>query len=284
MYILPSAKPCQYLRELWYYFLKANASRKVSVLTGIVWQTKPTNNVVTTVWNQLVLFPIPLDVSVIPHVFHVANVTKDSSVINMATALLLDSAPACTVLIMKSIPTTIILAMKTVVLQHLVVLHQLLFNLDACVKKDSFETELAVSCSQLVIIDLSWWSQLAFVFFQLKWTFLGKCVEYANCGCPNANEEFLSCGNQCKEPTCDDDKSTATCPTVCERRCQCKTGYVRATNGQCVRKVSFWSFLPKVLARIKFCLAQNFNETYEKTRVLSIWNRMCWKRILERLW
>ena len=63
----------------------------------------------------------------------------------------------------------------------------------------------------------------------------GKCVEYANCGCPNANEEFLSCGNQCKEPTCTDDKSTATCPTVCERRCQCKTGYVRASNGQCVR-------------------------------------------------
>lgn len=63
----------------------------------------------------------------------------------------------------------------------------------------------------------------------------GRCVEYANCGCPNANEEFLSCGNQCKEPTCTDDKSTATCPTVCERRCECKTGYVRASNGQCVR-------------------------------------------------
>ena len=129
-------------------------SRKVSVLIGIAWQTKPINNVVTTVWSQLALFPIPLDVSVIPPVFLGANVTRDSYVINMVTVLLLDSAPACTVLIMKSIPIIIIHVMKTVVLQHLAVLHQLLFNLDACVKKDSSVTELAVSCYVLSV--LSW--------------------------------------------------------------------------------------------------------------------------------
>ena len=120
-------------------------SRKVYVLTGIVWRTKPTKNVVTPVWSPLVLFPIQVDVSVIPLVLLAVNVTRDLYVINMVIALLLNIVQVCIALIMKFTQITIIHVMKTVVPQSLVVLPQLLFNLVACARKALSEITLAVS-------------------------------------------------------------------------------------------------------------------------------------------
>lgn len=116
--------------------MTVNAFKKASVLTGIVWRTKLIKNVVTTVWNPLVLFLIPLDVSVILPVSRDVSVTKASSVINMVTVSLLDNVQVSTALIMKFIPITIIHVMKTVALLSMAVLLQLLFNLVACAKKD----------------------------------------------------------------------------------------------------------------------------------------------------
>ena len=76
-------------------------------------------------WNQLVLFLIQLDVSVIPPVNHVVNVMKDLSVISMVIVLPLDSVQVCTAKKMKSTLIATIHVMKTVVQQHLDVLLQL---------------------------------------------------------------------------------------------------------------------------------------------------------------
>ena len=100
-------------------------SRKASALTGTVWQMRHINNVEMHAWNQLVLFLIQPDVSVIPPVNHVVNVMKDLSVISMVIVLPLDSVQVCTAKKMKSTLITTIHVMKTVVQQHLDVLLQL---------------------------------------------------------------------------------------------------------------------------------------------------------------
>jgi hypothetical protein len=105
--------------------MTVNASRKASVLTGTVWQMKHTKNAEINAWNRLALFPIRLDVSVIPPVNHDVNVMKDLSVISMVIVLPLDSVRVCTAPIMKFTLITIIHVMKIVVQQHLVVLLQL---------------------------------------------------------------------------------------------------------------------------------------------------------------
>ena len=106
-------------------FQKVNVSRKASVLTGTVWQMRHTKNAEINAWNRLVLFPIRLDVSVIPPVNRDVNVMKDLSVTSMVTVLPLDSVRVCTALIMKFTLITIIHVMKIVVQHHLVVLLQL---------------------------------------------------------------------------------------------------------------------------------------------------------------
>ena len=61
-----------------------------------------------------------------------------------------------------------------------------------------------------------------------------KCVEPIQCGCSGRTQEWLECGNRCREPTCDNDKVGEKCPDDCERTCQCKTGYFRNDDGECV--------------------------------------------------
>lgn len=102
--------------------MMVNVSRKASVPTGTVWQMRHTKNVEINAWNQLVLFPIPLDVSVIPLVFHAVNVTKDLSVINMEIVFLLNNVRQCTAPITKFTLLAIIHAVKTAVRQPLIVL------------------------------------------------------------------------------------------------------------------------------------------------------------------
>ncbi|XP_014475511.1 PREDICTED: venom peptide BmKAPI-like [Dinoponera quadriceps] len=46
------------------------------------------------------------------------------------------------------------------------------------------------------------------------------------------NEEWTECGSWC-QPTCCE-KEPKVCPAVCVRRCQCKSGYLRNSRGECV--------------------------------------------------
>ena len=62
----------------------------------------------------------------------------------------------------------------------------------------------------------------------------GKCVEPIQCGCTGPTQEWLECGNRCREPTCGKDKVGEKCPDDCERTCQCKTGYFRNDDDECV--------------------------------------------------
>ena len=66
----------------------------------------------------------------------------------------------------------------------------------------------------------------------------GKCIEPIQCGCSGPTQEWLECGNRCREPKCRNHKVGEKCPDDCERTCQCKTGYFRNDDGECVLRES----------------------------------------------
>ncbi|KAL1243849.1 Serine protease [Trichinella spiralis] len=68
----------------------------------------------------------------------------------------------------------------------------------------------------------------------------GKCIPPEDCGKPNndkcgSNEVFMKCGSACPA-TCDSIRSEniIPCTKECVSGCFCKSGYVRASTGECL--------------------------------------------------
>jgi hypothetical protein len=62
----------------------------------------------------------------------------------------------------------------------------------------------------------------------------GECVNPNSC-CEDPNAEVVSCPNPCPGGTCDQ-PTFAPCRMACKLRgCQCKKGFVKNSNGKCIR-------------------------------------------------
>ncbi|XP_063800004.1 epidermal growth factor-like protein [Pseudophryne corroboree] len=68
----------------------------------------------------------------------------------------------------------------------------------------------------------------------------GACVHHKECppkkSCRDANEEYKACPSKCP-PTCENWDQNIVCTKECDLpgKCQCKIGYVRNSEGVCVR-------------------------------------------------
>ncbi|XP_069357617.1 keratin-associated protein 10-3-like isoform X2 [Maniola hyperantus] len=69
----------------------------------------------------------------------------------------------------------------------------------------------------------------------------GNCIPKAECPPAHVecgeNEEFSTCRQTCPPQTCDWDPTTTACkPGPCQPGCNCKEGYLRDVNGNCIPK------------------------------------------------